>query len=427
MARPNSNSKTIQFTFLGKRRTLRVAKLSNLAVEKLRRLIKLALASEKENDGLIENEIRKYVEELPQEPLERLEVMGLIDLGNKSIPSQLGALVEHYRNSRTDVEPSTQDLYRQGGDLLVAHFGANKKIAAITVGDAEQFKIDLLNTKARHRETTMKPSTVSKRIDFASQLFRYAVTNGALSENVFEGIKVAGDNVVAEHAEITPKMFAAIIPNCNVDWRLILTLCRYGGMRCPSEVLSLQWQNIYWDNYTMRVTSPKTRRYGKGSRIVPLYPEVRAELERAWDAAPEGAVYVVDEKYRKACLKSGRWKNVNLRTQFEKIIWKSGLQPWPNLFHSMRSTRATELLDEGHSPHAVAEWQGDKVSVLLKHYAKVRGSHIAKAAQVGVEEVAKAVKAPSKNHPEGRALQDNPCSAAKSAAAPSGKGPHTTP
>ena len=32
----------------------------------------------------------------------------------------------------------------------------------------------------------------------------------------------------------------------NADWRCIIGLSRFGGLRCPSEVLSLKWQDIDW-------------------------------------------------------------------------------------------------------------------------------------------------------------------------------------
>jgi hypothetical protein len=30
----------------------------------------------------------------------------------------------------------------------------------------------------------------------------------------------------------------------QAEWRLIMALCRYGGVRCPSELLPLQWSEV---------------------------------------------------------------------------------------------------------------------------------------------------------------------------------------
>ena len=53
-----------------------------------------------------------------------------------------------------------------------------------------------------------------------------------------------------------------ILAVCNPEWAAIVSLARYGGLRCPSEVLSLRWQDINWDTGRIHVTSPKTARSG---------------------------------------------------------------------------------------------------------------------------------------------------------------------
>ena len=74
--------------------------------------------------------------------------------------------------------------------------------------------------------------------------------------------------------------------------------------------------------------------------MVPLFPELRPILEEAFDLAPEGAVYVV-ERYREASMGPKGWRNCNLRTQFERIINRAGVEPWPRLFHNLRASRET--------------------------------------------------------------------------------------
>lgn len=142
----------------------------------------------------------------------------------------------------------------------------------------------------------------------------------------------------------------------------------------------------------MVVTSPKTEHHqGHDSRITPLFPELRQELDAAYSLAEGGSLYVVNEKLRKSAQGPAGWRNVNLRTQFEKIIWRAGLKPWPYLFHSMRSSRATELLD-AFPIHVVAQWMGMSVAILARHYAKVRDRHVQKATQNDVRLLARATQ-----------------------------------
>ncbi len=66
--------------------------------------------------------------------------------------------------------------------------------------------------------------------------------------------------------------------------------------------------------------------------------------------------------------------DANLRTTFEKIIRRAGLKPWPKLFHNLRASRQTELLD--HFPiKAVCDWLGNSSPVALEHYAQVTAAH----------------------------------------------------
>ena len=180
-------------------------------------------------------------------------------------------------------------------------------------------------------------------------------------------------------------------------WRTIIALARYGGLRCPSEVLSLTWADVDWECERLRVVSPKTEHHaGKASRLVPMFPELRPYLDEAWEAAEKGQEYVVPSKYRKAALGPEGWRNCNLRTQFERIIRRAGLEPWPRLFHNLRATRETELA--GQFPvHVVAAWLGNTPRIALRHYLQVTESDFAKAVQNPVQsgdESAPAVRNP---------------------------------
>ncbi len=73
------------------------------------------------------------------------------------------------------------------------------------------------------------------------------------------------------------------------------------------------------------------------------------------------------------------WKGCNLRTTFGKLITRAGLEPWPRLFHNLRSSRETELLEE-FSVHVVSLWMGHDAKVSLKHYAQTTDEHYDRAA-----------------------------------------------
>jgi len=161
----------------------------------------------------------------------------------------------------------------------------------------------------------------------------------------------------------------------------IVALSRFGGLRCPSEVLSLRWQDVDWEAGRIVVQSPKTEHHvGKASRTIPLFAELRPILAEAFDLAPEGAVYVVDGNHRDSANTASGWRNCNLRTQFERIVKRAGLLPWPRLFHAMRASRETELAKE-YPIHAVTAWLGNTPRIALKHYLQVTDVDFQRAAE----------------------------------------------
>jgi integrase len=97
---------------------------------------------------------------------------------------------------------------------------------------------------------------------------------------------------------------------------VIFALARYGGLRIPSELLSLKWEDINWEHNRFTVRSSKTEHHDAGGvRVVPIFPEVRPYLDACYFAAAEGAEHVI-VRYRHS--------NVNLRTQLERIIGRAG-------------------------------------------------------------------------------------------------------
>src|SRR3954465_9085694 len=82
----------------------------------------------------------------------------------------------------------------------------------------------------------------------------------------------------------------------DVQWRLLFSLSRFGGLRCPSEHLMLKWADVDWDKNRLLVHSPKTEHHDGGDcRFVPLFPELRQLLLEAFAEAAEGTEYVITQ------------------------------------------------------------------------------------------------------------------------------------
>ena len=127
---------------------------------------------------------------------------------------------------------------------------------------------------------------------------------------------------------ITPEETSRLLAACpNVDWRTIVALCRFGGLRCPSEVLSLRWQDVDWDRERVRVHSPKTDHHpGKASREIPLFPELAAVLSDAFRRGPRGRGVC---GCRQRLSPSGRHPERMAELQSENPVWPDRSPGWP--------------------------------------------------------------------------------------------------
>ncbi len=235
-------------------------------------------------------------------------------------------------------------------------------------------------------EEDLADSTIAKRLQRTRQMFAAMRRRKLINENPFSEVSHSEGDVTAKQRFIGREETSKLIEVApNWDWRSIIALARYGGLRCPSEVLSVRWVDVDWEKSRLRVISPKTEyRAGKGCRTIPLFPELRPFLEEAWDMAADGQEYVIPEEYRKAALGPDGWKNCNLRTQFLRIVDRAGLDPWPKPFQNLRSSRETELAKD-YPIHVAAAWLGNSPKVALKHYLQVTESDFAKAVQEAVQ------------------------------------------
>src|SRR5262249_42560705 len=148
-------------------------------------------------------------------------------------------------------------------------------------------------------------------------------------------------------------IFPVIAAAPDAEWRLLIALSRFGGLRCPSEHLALEWRDVDWERSRFLVRSPKT-----GDRWVPIFPELRPYFDECFELAEEGTVHVIT-RYRD--------KNANLRTAFLKIIKRAGVKPWPKVFHNLRASRETELAAQ-FPIHVVCQWIGNSAAIAAKHY-----------------------------------------------------------
>ena len=358
----------------GSRKAIHLGKKSKRYAEHVKLHVEHLLEA-KQTGFPLDGETARWVADL-KEPLEtKLARVGLIPRGSGPA-EKLAAFIKGFRAGRKDVKPATQEIWQQTERNLIDFFGSDRELPSITEGDADDFKQYML---ARE----LAPTTVQKRLQFAKMFFRAALRKKLITTNPFQEVKSKAAVDPDRQHFVTRADIERLLKGCNPNWKVIISLGRFGGLRCPSEVLSLRWRDIDWASGRITVRSPKTEHHpGKEKRTIPLFPELRSVLLKAWEVSSRDAEYVVSGNYRKQSDTEKGWRNCNLRTQFERIIKRAGLKPWPRLFHALRASRETELAAQ-YPIHVVTAWLGNTPKIAMKHYLQVTDDDFDRATETG--------------------------------------------
>jgi len=312
-----------------------------------------------------------WLADLPVRLRGRLEQFGLVEPQVRRECPTLAEWVRRYIEGRSDVKDATATVYGHTRRNLLAFFGKDRRLDEITPGDADAFRVHLKTHEG------LADNTVRRRLGIAKQFFRAAVRLRLIGDNPFDG----QSTLVRENPKrlyfISHEETQAVLDACpDAEWRLIFGLCRYGGLRCPTEVLRLRWGDVDWDRMRFTVHASKTEHHADGGvRQTPIFPELAPLLQEAFDRAEPGTEHVIT-RYRNT--------NANLRTQLTRIIKGAGLTPWPKLFQNLRSTRETELTQQ-FPVHVVCKWIGNSPQVANRHYLQVTEEHFAQAVQNPVQ------------------------------------------
>jgi integrase len=338
----------------GRRRSIRLGKLSDARVEIIRQRVELLRVAQQHGHAL-DGDVVAWLAKMDDSLHAKLAAVGLVQSRRSAT---LGRFIDEYIATRTDIRGNSIINMRQAGRRLKVFLGADKPMREVVSRDADLFAVYL--------RTTLSEATAARTIKYAKQFWRSALRGRIVAEDPFIDIKPGAMDNSERQAFISAEDTAKVMAACpDQEWRLIVALCRFGGLRCPSELNVLTWSDVNWETNRIAVRSPKT-----GMRLIPLFPELREPLSECFEAAEDGAVFVIGDYV----------KQVNLRTRFYKIIERAGLVPWERLFHNLRASRQTELEDRFPS-HVVCAWLGNSENVARKHYLQVRDEHFQRALQ----------------------------------------------
>jgi len=337
----------------GKRRTIRLGSIDRQYARSFKAFAERLIASQQLGTP-IDPQTLTWLGKLSDTFHARLARAGLVEPRERSETPTLGRVLDAYF-AAADVKTTTRTRMQQARTHLEAHFGDGFDMRALTLSKADEWRAGLVD--ADYAE-----ATISRTIRYARQFATWAMKRGMIDANPFADLHAGSQSnqdrtVFVERATID----RVIAEAPSAEWRLLIALSRYCGLRVPSEAFALRWADVDWERQSLRIRSPKTEHHsGKGSRVVPIFPEVRAALMDVFEQAPEGTERVL------ASFRPG----YNPHTEFRRIIERAGVEPWPRTWHNLRASRQIELTSQ-FPLYTACSWLGNSAAIASGHYLQV--------------------------------------------------------
>lgn len=254
----------------------------------------------------------------------------------------------------------------------VETFFAGIQVREVTATTAKEFRNWLFDQPGRKPGSKMATATVNKTCGIVSQAFGHGVEIGLIPSNPFNSRSIpksAGANPARE-AYVRRDTVLEVISRCaNAEDRMVIALARFGCLRMPSEARELRWADIDWDRREMRVNSPKTAHHGKAARTIPLFDDLFALLRKECQRGCQS-------EYVLPTLR----KHPSLAMRVKRAAKTAGVPMWEKALQNLRASGVTDWAGGKHDVQVVAAWTGHSVTVMHKHYLRIKDADSASRA-----------------------------------------------
>ncbi len=369
LSRSADGRSIIQFVGIdGKRRTLRLGRCDKRVAESTRLRVEDLLACRIQGVAP-SRDLALWLSTVGDELSGRLAAVGLIEpRRNETLGQFTGAYIE--RRS-PELKPRTVINLNQARTRLIEFFGEDRPLRSVSERDAAE-----LLAWMRQRYAN---ATTGRTVKRCRQFFAAAAQERLVEADPFASVK-APSMVNAERQVFIdrPSFQRALDATPDAETRLWLALCRFAGLRCPSETALLRWSDVVWDRDRFFVRSPKTAGHeGKEGRWVPIFADLRPYLSDQFDRVDAGEQFLLPRLRLSS--------NQSLRSRLSKILHRAGLDMWRKPFVNMRSSCESELIRR--FPIAtVCRWIGHGIAVAEKHYVQILDGDFQRAANSGAVE-----------------------------------------
>jgi hypothetical protein len=194
----------------GNRRQIRLGKVPMKTAATVKARMETLLAAQLGKHA-IDGDTAAWVGSLDSTLACKLAVVGLVPRREAAAVATVGGWLVEYVARRVDVKPATKEVWSQVTRNLLECYGAGRDLRTIDETAAEDFKLFLL-------KANLSPTTVSKRLQFARQVFRAACKRKLIASNPFADVASAAAATPERQHFITREATARLLEACpNTD------------------------------------------------------------------------------------------------------------------------------------------------------------------------------------------------------------------
>ena len=291
----------------------------------------------------------------------------------------LAAWTEAFLNQKKNLVADSQRAYRLASRKLREYLGEEIRLDQVTPHDAAQWRASLLGGG-------LSENTVASYCRHVRCIFNGAVNQEIIFRNPLVKVSTQAKTIDRDWHYVDHPTMKVILDACpNHSWASFIALQRFGALR-KSESLRIRWAMINWRQRILRLPGDCTKT-GK-ERIIPLGPRLLATLREGREAAAEDETYVISSR------EVDKRSTSNQHARFRRILEARGIQPWKDLFQTLRRNAVQDLREKLKDPWAVTAIAGHSEEVERKYYlGHIRSSDIAKISGVGMDRQLDEVKA----------------------------------
>lgn len=359
----------IQFMLNRERRSLFLdVKYSREDAEEIKRVVEKCVDAI-ETDNPLDRRTLAWLENVNDDLQARLVACGLVKSNESGDGMTIADLFDSYlADVARKRKKRTLEYYEFVRDVVFRLCDCKTLIADFQKADALELVARLENS--HYARTTLH--VMSAVIKAA---FNWAVDREIIPKNPFTRMPGGGTRNKSREFYVDWELFQKMLTGCrNAKERAFLTLYRVGGLRsCEAPLVT--WNDVDFENDRLVVHSPKTERItGKDTRTIPLFPELRAELDalllECAPVEPDKSVVGPENK-------TSRWIIVR------EILKRANVPLYPRLIQNLRSSASIDIYRK-YGEIAENAWLGHTLTIAKDHYLHPIDDDYNKAVEDGI-------------------------------------------